>query len=198
MRRRFLFFLGNNQLYTYNNKKYEKRTDDGIARGVRARGRGAIQRMAGPGGQRRESCPDARPFLRLRERRHGGTGREGAVREFHDAERYLEIFLGKGRRRASNRFLAGRLQRQGMGRHARARRMGIEWVWRPAVREHRLPLAGAIQKQPAGGAHGGEPRGFVPPRDNRAGLVERQADYGAFRLGDVEHVPLGKRPLRGL
>ena len=39
----------------------------------------------------------ARQFLRLRDRRGGGEGRQGTIPELHDLERSLEILLGKER-----------------------------------------------------------------------------------------------------
>lgn len=41
--------------------------------------------------------PDARQFLRLRDRRGGSEGRQGTIPELHDLERSLEILLGKER-----------------------------------------------------------------------------------------------------
>ncbi len=46
-------------------------------------------------GQRRKPCPDARQFLRLRDRRGGSEGRQGTIPELHDLERSLEILLVK-------------------------------------------------------------------------------------------------------
>lgn len=40
-------------------------------------------------------APTARQFLRLRDRRGGGEGRQGTIPELHDLERSLEILLGK-------------------------------------------------------------------------------------------------------
>ena len=45
----------------------------------------------------RKPCPDARQFLRLRDRRGGSEGRQGTIPELHDLERSLEILLGKER-----------------------------------------------------------------------------------------------------
>lgn len=42
-------------------------------------------------------APDARQFLRLRDRRGGSEGRQGTIPELHDLERSLEILLGKER-----------------------------------------------------------------------------------------------------
>ena len=59
--------------------------------------RDGIQQIFKGFGQRRKPCPDARQFLRLRDRRGGSEGRQGTIPELHDLERSLEILLGKER-----------------------------------------------------------------------------------------------------
>ena len=167
-------------------------------RGDRADGRRAERRMAGRRRECREPDADARLLVRVRVAGSRAGGRQDPLGAVRHAERKLEIQLGVRRRPASDGLFPRRIQRQRLGRHARAGTLGDERIRRSGLPQRRLCLAGLVQERSAACSRRAEPRGFLPSYDRHPRGMERQADRRAFRIGDVEHLPLGQRPLCGL
>ena len=167
-------------------------------RGDGADGRRAEQRMAGRRRECREPNADAWLLVRVRIAGSRTNGRQDPLGAVRHAERKLEIQLGARRRPATDGLFPRRLQRQRLERHARAGTLGAERIRRSGLPQRRLRLAGLVQKRSAARSRRAEPRGFLPPYGRHPRGMGRQADRRAFRLGDVEHLPLGQRPLCGL
>ena len=166
-------------------------------RGDGADGRRAEQRMAGRRRECREPNADAWLLVRVRIAGSRTNGRQDPLGAVRHAERKLEIQLGARRRPATDGLFPRRLQRQRLERHARAGTLGAERIRRSGLPQRRLRLAGLVQKRSAARSRRAEPRGFLPPYGRHPRGMGRQADRRAFRLGDVEHLPLGQRPTNG-
>src|SRR3712207_1179157 len=110
-----------------------------------------IYRMARSSGKRSEPFEASYRVLRLRERREGHGRKDGKLDQLPIAERRLEVQLGGKRRPAAYRLLSPWLRRLGMEEYESARLVGVERLWRPRIREYRLPMAWSFQEQSARG-----------------------------------------------